>query len=89
MNIPAVEQHPPQGIPKKGEQTMLVKAKWNVRDASGWHKAGEVFNTDADLGDAVEVLDAPKKARQKPVEIEPEPAEKPAEEKPKTQRRKR
>ena len=73
---------------------MLVKAKWNVKDASGWHKAGEVFNTDADLGDAVEVLNAPKKAEQKPVKKETEPAakpaeKKPAEEKPKTQRRKR
>ena len=38
---------------------MLVKAKWNVKDASGWHNAGEVFNTESDLGDAVEVLDAP------------------------------
>ena len=43
---------------------MLVKARRNVRDASGWHTPGSVFQTDADLGDAVEVLipDAPKKA---------------------------
>ena len=40
---------------------MLVKAKWNVKDASGWHKAGEVWKTEQDLGDAVEVLEAPKK----------------------------
>ena len=39
---------------------MLVKAKWNVKDAFGWHRAGEIWNTDKDLGDAVEVLDAPK-----------------------------
>ena len=39
---------------------MLVKAKWNVKDASGWHSAGEVFQTENDLGDAVEILDAPK-----------------------------
>ena len=41
---------------------MLVKAKWNVKDASGWHKAGEVWNTEQDLGEAAEVLEAPKKA---------------------------
>ena len=46
---------------------MLVKAKWNVKDASGWHDAGEVFNTEEDLKDAVEVLEAPKKATQKSV----------------------
>ena len=36
---------------------MLVKAKWNVKDASGWHSAGEVFQTENDLGDDVEVLE--------------------------------
>ena len=54
---------------------MRVKAKGNVRDASGWHRVGEVFITDEDLGDAVEVLDAPKQAekKQEPVaEREPE-----------------
>jgi len=49
---------------------MLVKAKWNVKDASGWHNGGDVFQTENDLGDAVEVLDAPKKA-------EPEKASEP------------
>ena len=57
----------------KGEHTMLVKAKGNVRDAAGWHKAGEIFFTESDLGDAVEVLDAPKKAA--PVKEAPEKAE--------------
>ncbi len=38
---------------------MLVKAKWNVKDAGGWHRPGDVFQTDGDLGEAVEVLDAP------------------------------
>ena len=52
---------------------MLVKAKWNVKDASGWHSAGEVFQTENDLGDAVEVLDVPKNA-------EPEKASEPIEE---------
>lgn len=60
---------------------MLVKAKWNVKDAAGWHNAGEVFTTESDLGDAVEVLDAPKKKsaekqevkKQEPVKVqEPE-----------------
>lgn len=72
---------------------MLVKAKWNVKDAAGWHKTGDVFHTDQDLGDGVEVLDAPK--RPEPVK-EPAPAAEPAketpkptEEKPKTQRRRK
>jgi hypothetical protein len=39
---------------------MLVKAKWNVKDASGWHGAGDVFETEDNLGNAVEILDAPK-----------------------------
>ena len=44
---------------------MLVKAKWNVKDAAGWHRAGDVWNTESDLGDAVEVLDAPNKEEPK------------------------
>ena len=52
---------------------MLVKAKWSVKDASGWHNAGEVFTTEQDMGDAVEVLDAPKAAVQLPEpDMEPE-----------------
>ena len=59
---------------------MRVKAKWSVKDATGWHDAGQVFETESDLGDAVEVLDAPKKQpagkpeakKQEPVK-EPEP----------------
>lgn len=67
----------------KGESTMLVKAKWNVKDNAGWHEAGEVFNTDSDLGDAVEVLDAPKKVvKTEEPKAEPKP-EAVAEEKPK------
>jgi len=51
---------------------MLVKAKWNVSDANGWHKAGEVFRTESDLGDAVEVLDVPKKpAEEAPAQAVP------------------
>lgn len=57
---------------------MLVKAKWNVKDAAGWHSAGEVFNTENNLGDAVEVIEAPRKAVVKaPVE---EPAPEPVKE---------
>ena len=56
---------------------MLVKAQWNVKDATGWHEAGEVFNTESDLGNAVEVLDAPKKA---PVKEPEQKAEAKAEE---------
>lgn len=58
---------------------MLVKAKWNVKDASGWHNAGEVFDTESDLGEAVEVLMANKPAAT--VEKKPEPvAEEPVKE---------
>lgn len=53
--------------------TMLVKAKWNVKDSNGWHRAGEVFKTEQDLGDAVEVLEARKKAEPKNAEPEKEP----------------
>ena len=69
---------------------MLVKAKWNVKDEAGWHSTGDVFMTDADLGDAVEVLDAPKKAPEAPMVPDAQKApEVPAEdEKPKTSRRK-
>ena len=52
---------------------MLVKAKWSVKDASGWHDAGEVFHTENDLGEAVEVLDAPKRPAQKKQEPVKEP----------------
>ena len=55
----------------------MVKARWNVKDSGGWHNAGEVFETEQDLGDAVEILDEPKAAV--PVkESEPAVAEEPA-----------
>lgn len=58
---------------------MLVKAKWNVKGLDGWHTAGEVFETDEDYGDAVDVIDGkpkrqPKKAPEKEPEQEPEQA---------------
>lgn len=57
---------------------MKVKAKWNVKDGSGWHSAGEVFETESDLGDAVEILDAPKKQESvKKAEPEKEPVKEP------------
>jgi len=54
---------------------MLVKAKWNVKDAAGWHKAGEVFETSDNLGEAVILVGEPRK----PVIKEPKdvPAEEP------------
>lgn len=61
---------------------MKVKAKWNVKDGSGWHCAGEVFETESDLGDAVIVLDAPKKKEfAKKAEPEKEPVKDPEPEK--------
>ena len=68
---------------------MLVKAKWNVKDAAGWHNAGDVFQTDMDLGDAVEVLDGPKKTVKvsEPIEAaEPETVKEPEKETPKSEK---
>ena len=59
---------------------MKVRAKWNVKDAAGWHRTGSVFETEEDLGNAVEILDKPKPA-EKPAEapaVKQEPAEKEA-----------
>ena len=61
---------------RKGGGTMLVRAKWNVKDASGWHSVGTVFETEADLGDAVDVIGA-KKAEQPAETPEAKPAEEP------------
>ena len=66
---------------------MLVKAKWNVKDESGWHRCGDVFQTNADLGDAVEVLEAQKKAEKAPEAPVPEAPE--VEEKPKAPSRRK
>ena len=52
---------------------MKVKAKWSVKDGNGWHNAGEVFETESDLGDAVEVLEAKKPKAAKKADPEPEP----------------
>ena len=54
---------------------MKVRAKWNVRDAAGWHVTGAVFETDEDMGDAVEVMEGPKRRAVK--EPEPETAPEP------------
>ncbi len=68
---------------------MLVKAKWNVTDSAGIHKAGDVWDTKEDLGDNVEVLEMPK-AEPKPVKKQEKPAEEvKAEPKPKAASRKR
>lgn len=60
----------------KGVQTMLVKAKWNVKDSTGWHRTGEVFQTESDLGDAVEVICGDEK-KTEPVQAETVKEEKP------------
>ena len=64
---------------------MLVRAKWNIKDAAGWHMTGEIFETEEELGDAVEVLFKP----EEPPKEEPaqEPVKEP--EKPRTARRKK
>lgn len=66
---------------------MKVRAKWSVKDGNGWHDAGEVFEATCDLGDAVEVLEAPKKpatvkkeAPEKAPEKAPEPKAEPEKE---------
>ena len=59
---------------------MKVKAKWSVKDATGWHDAGEVFETESDLGNAVEVLEAEKAKPVKKPEPEKEPEAEPVQE---------
>ena len=72
----------------------LVRALRNVRDSAGWHSAGSVFATDADLGDGVEELGGKPKEKTVPVPVKEEeipkaePAKK-AEEKPKTATRRK
>lgn len=56
---------------------MKVRAKWNVKDGSGWHNAGEVFETESDLGSAVEILDAPEPVKEPEAEPEKEPEAEP------------
>lgn len=64
---------------------MLVKAKWNVKDAAGWHRKDEVFETSDDLGENVEII-VPDVPEQKP-EKKPEPEKAP--EKPKAPTRRK
>lgn len=69
---------------------MRVKAKWNVKGSDGWHMTGEIFETEEDYGDAVEVLDAkapaqkqaeaPKKEPEKETKAKQEPAKEPEKE---------
>ena len=74
---------------------MKVRARNNVKDLNGWHMTGEVFETEEDLGNSVEVLEAPKQLVIAGVEPETETraeepkAEEPKAEKPKTARRKK
>ena len=74
---------------------MKVRARNNVKDLNGWHMTGEVFETEEDLGNSVEVLEAPKQLVFAGVEPETETmaeepkAEEPKAEKPKTARRKK
>lgn len=63
---------------------MLVKAKWSVKGSDGWHMGGDVFHTNEDYGNAVEVLDAPTEQKKEPepvkepVKAEPAKAKTPA-----------
>ena len=72
---------------------MKVVARQNVRDASGWHLKGQVFETEENLGAAVEVLDGPKPApeakEREPKAAEPESAPEKAPEKPRSTSRRR
>lgn len=84
MTSPGGTVPPCRRVLSERGSTMLVKAKWNVKDAGRWHMAGDVFQTETDLGDAAEVLEQPKAKKQ-----DETPAEKQAEVKPKTTRRKK
>lgn len=80
----------PPGISGKGNVTMRVRARLNVKDAAGWHRAGDVFETEAELGDAVEVLDKAEQVTLEEITERPEEPEKPKEEpKPARSRRKK
>ena len=71
---------------------MLVKAKWHIKDKTGWHATGEVFQTDDDLGNAVEVISGPEKKEPKasvPEVKSPEPEAAQEAEKPKTTSRRK
>lgn len=74
---------------------MKVRARNNVKDLNGWHMTGEVFETEEDLGNSVEVLEAPKQLVIVGVEPETETmaeepkAEEQKAEKPRTARRKK
>lgn len=73
---------------------MLVKALSNVKDCNGWHVTGEVFETEEDLGDAVETLRVqkePVKAQEPEQAAETEPEKETEQEpvKPKSQSRRR
>lgn len=69
---------------------MLVKALCTIHDGNGWHNAGEIFETEDDLGDAVEAV----KDETVEPETEPEPEDEPEKEpekepRPKSTRRKK
>lgn len=64
---------------------MKVKALCTIKDGTGWHMAGEVFETDEDLGNLVEVVEKAPVAEPTEAPEVAEIAEKP---KPKTSRKK-
>lgn len=39
------------------EQPMRAKALCTIKDGNGWHMPGEIFETDADLGNLVEPVE--------------------------------
>ena len=62
---------------------MKVRARFNVKDAAGWHRPGDVFETDTDLGSAVDVLERAEQITMETLPEEPilkEPEEAKAEE---------
>lgn len=68
----------------EGDMDMLVKALCTIHDSTGWHNAGETFETKEDLGSAVMVIG---ESKAKKPESEPEkPEEEP---KTRTTRRKK
>ena len=58
---------------------MKVKALCTIKDENGTHAAGEIFETDADLGNLAEIIEEPEAAEDQAVEPE----------KPKASRRKK
>lgn len=63
---------------------MIVRALCTIHDSNGWHNAGDIFETEDNLGTAAVVIGEGKQKAEEAAEPKPE-----AEPKPKSTRRKK